>query len=124
MCSPWPYFFALLSPSVCVRRVSVFSPSSRAFYSSIYSSLFLSPSSSHLEDEINDKGEGEGGGGTSEGSDDRLEGLGDERRRRRTTYDALERDELRRKRKRRKSEKAALRRVQTFGHLSSGHKEE
>jgi hypothetical protein len=36
------------------------------------------------------------------------------------TYDALERDE-KRKRELKEKEKAALSRVQTFGHLSSGH---
>ena len=111
VCSPCSYSLALPPPtSECGCRVSVFSPSSRAFYSSIYSSLFLSPSSSHLEDEINDEGEREGGGGASEGSDDRPEGGREEGKERRTTYDALERDF----RRRRKSEKAALSRVQTL----------
>ncbi len=94
VCSPCPLFFALLSASVCVRRVlcvlTVFSG-----FLLVFLSLPLAPSSSsHLEDEIDHEG---GGGGASKGLDDRLEEGGGRRKEETSTYDAQERD-FRRKR--------------------------
>ena len=122
MFSLFPLSSLSFSTSVCVRRVSVFSPSSRAFYASIYSSLFLSlpSSSSHQEDEIDNEEGGGGGGGTSEESDDRLEGLAEERRKRGERRTTPRNEELKEKEGKERSEEAALSGVRTFRHVNSG----
>ncbi len=125
MCSPcFPFLRSpFLPPCVCVA-FSVFSPSSRAFYSSIYSSLFLSlpSSSSHQEDEFDNEEGGGGGGGTSEESDDRLEGLAEERRKRGERRTTPRNEELKEKEGKERSEEAALSGVRTFRHVNSRHK--
>ena len=111
---------SFLPPCVCVASLCSHRLLGLSTRLSIPLFLSPSPSSSHLEDEINDEGEGEGGGGgASEASDDRLDEEREEGRRRE--------DDVRRPgtriRRRRKGEGCHSGGVQTFRHVSSRREE-